>query len=250
MAEPKLIVDIITIFPEYFAPALEVGPLKRAVQNNLITIRFQNLRELADSPKEIDDYPYGGGSGMVLKPEPVKRALERAGYKDGFVILFSPQGKVLTQSLAHELVGKRHLILICGRYKGVDERVMKYVDLELSIGDYVLSGGEPAALVLLDVLVRLIPGALGDMDSAATDSFESGILDAPYFTRPKVFEGEPVPEVLLSGDHAAIRRWRRKEALRRTLKKRPDLLEKADLSDEDLELLNEILHEERRRTDE
>ncbi len=237
---PGLIVDIIAIFPEYFAPALEVGVLKRAVEEGLVEIKFHDLKKLADSPKEIDDYPFGGGPGMVLKPEPIKRALELAGYTEGFVINFSPQGRRLSQQLAHELIEKRHLILLCGRYKGIDERIIKkYVDLELSIGDYVLSGGEIAGLVLLDVLVRLIPGVLGDMDSAATDSFEVGILDSPYYTRPREFEGLKVPEILLSGNHKEIARWRRKTALRRTLKRRPELLRKIYLTKEDLDSLEE-----------
>ncbi len=238
---PLLRVDIITIFPEYFTPALKIGPVKKAIEKGLFDVRFLNLREIADSPKEVDDYPYGGGAGMVLKPEPLKRALEIAGHENGFVINFSPQGRQLNQRLAHELIEKKHLILICGRYKGVDERIVeKYVDLELSIGDYVLSGGDVAALVLLDVLVRLIPGALGDMDSAATDSFESGILDAPYYTRPAVFEGMHVPEVLTSGNHELIAKWRRKMALRQTLKRRPELLRKLYLTKEDLDFLEEI----------
>ncbi len=239
--DPLLVIDIITIFPEYFTPALEVGNLKKAIENGIVEVRFHDLKKLADSPKEIDDYPFGGGPGMVLKPEPLKRALEKADYKKGFVINFSPQGERLTQSLAHRLIEKKHLILICGRYKGIDERIIdRYVDMEISIGDYVLSGGEVAALVLLDVLVRLLPGVLHDMDSAMTDSFETGLLDTSYYTRPYEFEGETVPEVLISGNHAAIRRWRRKESLRKTLKYRPELLRKIFLTAEDMDILGEI----------
>ena len=239
--KPLLTVDIITIFPEYFAPALRVGNLKKAVESGLVSIRFHDLKMLADSPKEIDDYPFGGGPGMVLKPEPLKRALEAADYRGGFVINFSPAGELLTQALAHKLLEKRHLILICGRYKGIDERIVrKYVDMELSIGDYVLSGGDVAGLVLLDVLVRLIPGVMNDMDSAMSDSFESGLLDGPYYTRPREFDGLEVPDVLLSGDHGKIRDWKRKEALKKTLRKRPELLRKLFLSKKDLDFLEEI----------
>ncbi len=236
------IFDFIAIFPELIEPFLEVGPLKKVIDAGTLKVRLFDLKKTADNPKQIDDYPFGGGPGMVLKPEPIKKALEKTG--DGYVIYFSPQGLRLNQTLARRLIENRHLVFICGRYKGIDERIVdKYVDLELSIGDYVLSAGEVAGIVTLDVLSRLLPDAMGDPDSAKTDSFESNLLDAPYYTRPRVFEGEKVPEVLLSGNHKLIEKWRRKEALKRTLLKRPDLLENIDLSPEDRRLLEEIIKE-------
>ncbi len=234
--------DFIAIFPELIEPFLKVGPLKKVIDSGTLEVRFFDLKKIAKNPKQIDDYPFGGGPGMVLKPEPIKKALEKTG--GGYVIYFSPQGIKLNQSLAHKLIEKKHIVFICGRYKGIDERIVdKYVDLELSIGDYILSAGEVAGIVTLDVLSRLLPDAMGDRDSAMTDSFESNILDAPYYTRPRDFEGEKVPEVLLSGNHKLIEKWRRKEALKRTLLKRPDLLENIDLSPEDRRLLEEIIKE-------
>lgn len=236
-------IDIITLFPEFFEFPLKIGPLRRAIEKGVLKINLLNLRKFADSPKEVDDYPFGGGSGMVLKVEPIKRAIDSVKTEKSKVILFSPQGVTFNQELAHKLKEEEHLILICGRYKDVDDRVRHFIDLEISIGDYVLSGGEPAALVILDAVSRLLPGALGDEDSRVSDSFEEGILDAPYFTRPREFEGLKVPDVLLSGDHEKIRKWRLKEALKRTLIKRPDLLKKAKLSEEAKQLLDEIKKE-------
>ncbi len=237
-------IDILTLFPEFFEFPLQIGPMAKARELGVLKVYLHDLRKFADSPKEVDDYPFGGGAGMVLKPEPIKRALDAVRTPESHVILLSAQGDTLNHRLVKELAQRPHLILICGRYKGVDERVLHWVDQEISIGDYVLSGGEPAALVLIDAVARWLPGALGDQDSALTDSFETGILDAPLYTRPRVFEGLEVPEVLLSGDHEKIRRWRRKEALRKTWKKRPDLLKTARLSPEDYELLKEIEQEE------
>jgi tRNA (guanine37-N1)-methyltransferase len=236
------IFDFIAIFPELIEPFLKVGPLKKVIDAGTLKVRLFDLKKIAENPKQIDDYPFGGGPGMVLKPEPIKKALEKTG--GGYVIYFSPQGLRFDQSLAHRLIEKRHLVFICGRYKGIDERIVdKYVDMELSIGDYVLSAGEIAGIVTLDVLSRLLPDAMGNVDSAKSDSFESNLLDAPYYTRPRIFEGEKVPEVLLSGNHKLIEKWRRKEALKRTLLKRPDLLENIDLSPEDRRLLEEIIKE-------
>ncbi len=240
---PRLRIDIITLFPEYFAFPLKVGPVRRAIEHGTLEVNLLDLRSFADSPKEVDDYPYGGGAGMVLKPEPIVRAIESVHTPESLVILFSPQGERLNHERVKDLAGRRHLILICGRYKGVDERVRRWVDLEISIGDYVLSGGEPAALVLLDAVARWLPDSLGDKDSALTDSFETGLLDAPLYTRPPEFRGLKVPEVLRSGNHAEIRRWRRKQALLRTLLRRPDLLETQPLSEEDQRLLQEALEE-------
>ncbi len=240
---PLLRVDIITLFPEYFEFPLKVGPLRRARELGTLQVRLLDLRSFADHPKEVDDAPYGGGAGMVLKPEPLVRAIESVRTPESLVILFSPQGERLDHARVKDLATRPHLILICGRYKGVDERVRRWVDLELSIGDYVLSGGEPAALVLLDAISRWLPESLGDKDSALTDSFETGLLDAPLYTRPPEFRGLKVPEVLRSGNHAEIRRWRRKQALLRTLLRRPDLLEQYPLSEEDRRLLQEALEE-------
>jgi len=237
-------IDVITLFPEYFDVPLQIGPLRKAKELGVLEIHLHNLRDYADSPKEVDDYPFGGGSGMILKPEPIKRAIDVICKEETIVILFTPQGKTYSQQMAKELSKRKHLLLICGRYKDVDDRIRKFVHLELSIGDYVLSGGEPAALVILDSIARLLPNTLGDEDSRKSDSFENWLLDCPYYTRPRVFEGMEVPKVLLSGDHKKIERWRKKESLRRTLLKRPDLLKKANLSEDELELLREVIKEE------
>ncbi len=240
--KPEWVFDFIAVFPELIQPVLQFGPLKRVIEAGTLKVRLFDLKKFADSPKEIDDYPFGGGPGMVIKPEPIKRALEKTAW--GYVIYLSPQGEKFNQELAHRLLEKRHLVFICGRYKGIDERIVgRYVDMELSIGDYILSGGEIAAVVVLDVLGRLLPDAMGNVDSAKSDSFENRLLDTPYYTRPREFEGMKVPEILLSGNHQEIEKWRRKEALRRTLLKRPDLLENIELSPDDRRLLEEIIKE-------
>ncbi|MFH0933091.1 MAG: tRNA (guanosine(37)-N1)-methyltransferase TrmD [Nitrospirota bacterium] len=236
--------EIITIFPEIFHAYLIAGILKRALQSEIIEIKIHDLREYTkDRHRTVDDYPYGGGAGMVMKPEPFFAAVEalcpeRAERK---VIMLSPAGKKFDQRKAEELSReKRRLFFLCGRYEAIDERVkIALVDDEISIGDYILTGGELAALVIIDAVARLIPGVLGDERSAEEDSFSSGLLEYPHYTRPPVFRDMPVPEVLLSGNHREIWRWRRKEALRRTLERRPELLEKISLSDEDDRLMNE-----------
>jgi tRNA (guanine37-N1)-methyltransferase len=235
-------IDVITLFPEMFELAASFGPIRRALDNGSLEVHAHDLRAFADSPRDVDDYPFGGGSGMILKAEPIQRCLESIP-GEGHVILLSPQGQILDQKGVKGLSERDHLILICGRYKGIDDRVTRFVDTEISIGDYVLSGGEIPALCVLDSVSRLLPEALGDFDSAATDSFASGLLDAPYYTKPRRFEGEDVPEVLLSGHHEEIRIWRRRESLRRTYLRRPDLLRSADLSDEDLSILEQIKRE-------
>lgn len=237
-------IDILTIFPEMFKGPFNISILKRAQEKGLVEINIHNLRDYAtDKHRTVDDYPYGGGSGMVMKPEPIFRAVRNLKRDDSEVILLSPSGDLFNQKVAEELSKREHLILICGRYEGVDERVKFIITREISIGDYVLTGGEIPAMVLVDAIVRLIPGAVGDPNSLREESFQWGILEYPQYTHPREFEGMRVPDILLSGDHKKIRRWRRKEALRKTLLKRPDLLEKADLSQEDYVLLEEIKKE-------
>ena len=235
---PALRLDIITIFPDFFTGALEIGIIRRARQAGLVEIAAHDLRQWAMGKHRIvDDRPFGGGGGMLLKPEPLFAAIEsltgaasRAALRPGQrVVLLSPQGRVLTQKLAAELALAEQLVLLCGRYEGVDERVNEaWATDEISIGDYVLSGGEPAALVLLDAVVRLLPGALGSATSAVHDSFSdaAGLLDCPHYTRPPEFRGMRVPDVLLEGNHGAIARWRKEQALAKTQRNRPDLLEK------------------------
>ena len=227
-------VDIITIFPDYFREAFDYGIIRRARAANLVSIQAHDLRSwTSDKHHMVDDRPFGGGDGMVLKPEPIFAAVEsltgarrREDITTGKrVVLLSPQGQPLTQAIAADFAKSAQLVLICGRYEGVDERVADaLVTDEVSIGDYVLSGGEPAALVVVDATVRLIPGALGSETSATTESFSDGLLDYPHYTRPPEFEGMRVPEVLLKGHHAEIARWRREAAEAKTKRNRPDLL--------------------------
>lgn len=228
-----MIFDIITIFPEIFSGVLETGIIRRARQSGIADIRVINLRDFAaDKHKQVDDRPFGGGEGMVFMAEPIFAAVEHCREsrdKDASrVFLLSPQGKTWTQGLALEMSGASHAILICGRYEGVDQRIVDHlVDQEISVGDFVLSGGEIPAMVVLDSVVRLLPGALGNKDSAVNESFSSGLLDYPHYTRPAVFRGMAVPDVLLSGDHAKIAKWRREKALDKTLRKRPELTKTA-----------------------
>jgi tRNA (guanine37-N1)-methyltransferase len=240
-------IDIVTIFPEAFAP-LRVGVLERAQERGVLVIKVWNLRDFAtDRHRTVDDYPYGGGPGMVMKPEPffaAVEAIEREAKGRGRVLLTSPQGRRFDQRMASELAREPHLVILCGRYEGVDERVVTGLGAEeVSVGDYVLTGGELAAMVIVDATARLVPGVVGDEASVREESFTSGLLDHPHYTRPAEFRGMKVPEVLLSGDHRAIARWRRKEALRRTLLRRPDLLERAELTEEDRRLLEEVRSE-------
>jgi len=276
--------DIVTIFPGFFEGVFAHGIVRRALKEGLVTVEAHDLREYAhDRHRTVDDRPFGGGEGMVLKPEPLAEALEALGVKsrdqrseirdqkDGDqktrVILLSAQGRLFNQQVARELAGMERVVLVCGRYEGVDERVNElYCDMELSIGDYVLSGGELAAAVVVDATMRLIPGVLGN---EASDEFESfgaadaeidvdvegvprsqhgagGLLDYPQYTRPAEFGGLRAPEVLMNGDHAEIRRWRREQQLRKTLKNRPELLERAALSAEDVRMIEEMRREEMR----
>ncbi len=235
--------DIITIFPELFSGLLSGGILRRAVEKGLLEVRVHDLRAFtADKHRQVDDRPYGGLEGMVLMPGPVFKAVESVREDPAaMVILLSPQGRTFDAGLARSLAARRQVIMICGRYEGVDERVGRHLaDAEVSIGDYVLSGGEPAAWVVVDAVARFVPGVVGKEGSVRRDSFEGGLLDYPHYTRPRDFRGLRVPEVLFSGDHGRIERWRRKEALAKTLAMRPDLLTEQDLTPGDRELLEEI----------
>jgi tRNA (guanine37-N1)-methyltransferase len=224
-----------------FAGPLQESILRRAQEKGLVEIRVHDLREWThDRHRVVDDVPYGGEPGMVLKPEPLFEAVDGLRTPESEVLLLTPQGERFDHALACRLVEAKHLIFLCGRYEGFDERVRTLADREISIGEYVLSGGELPALVLIDATVRLIPGAVGDETSVRQDSFAADVLDHPQYTRPPVYRELSVPEILLSGDHERIRTWRRKEALRRTLVRRPDLLQQAVLTAEDQSLLSEI----------
>ncbi len=234
-------IDIITIFPELFIPFLQKGIIGKAREKAAVQIVTHDLRNFTtDRHRMVDDYPYGGGPGMVLKPEPIWRAVKEVA-EEGRVVFLTPQGRTFDQDKAWELSQLKNIILICGRYEGVDERVREeLVDEELSIGDYVLNGGEVPAMAVVEAVVRLRPEVLGDEDSAVGDSFYQGLLDHPHYTRPEEFAGRRVPPVLLSGDHKRIDRWRKKERLRQTIIKRPDLLQEAQLSPEEQDLLEQV----------
>jgi len=239
-------IDVLTLFPEMFETFRTSSILSRAVANNMVSIQTHNIRDFAaNKHKNTDDYPYGGGAGMVMMVQPLSDAIKHvlAGYGEEKpkVIYLSPQGKVLTQSLAQQLSKEPALILLCGHYEGIDQRIIdRYVDMEISIGDYVLTGGELPAMVLIDCVTRLIPGVLGSSQSILEESHSAGLLEYPQYTRPAVYDGDAVPEVLLSGNHKEIERWRRQQSLKNTLLKRPDLLNRDALSDEDLKLLKEL----------
>ncbi len=233
--------DVFTLFPEVFYPYLDLSILARARQRGLAEVHVHNIRDWAtDKHHVVDDEPYGGGGGMVMKPEPIFAAVEGVLGRPPAapVILLTPQGRPFSHAVAAELAQYPHLALLCGRYEGVDERVRQHlVSDEISIGDYVLTGGELAALVVLDAVVRLLPGVLGDPDAPHKDSHAMGLLEYPHYTRPAVFRGWEVPAVLRSGDHGRIARWRREQALRRTWERRPDLLARADLTAEERALI-------------
>ncbi len=245
--------DVFTLFPEVFEPYLSISILGKAREKGLLEVRLHNIRDWAtDRHRTVDDEPYGGGGGMIMKPEPIFAAVEDVLGRPprAPVILLTPQGRLFTQEVARELARYPRLALICGRYEGVDERVRQHLATdEISIGDYVLTGGELPALVIIDAVTRLIPGVLGDPHAAEEDSFSEGLLEYPQYTRPPVFRGWEVPEVLRSGDHARIARWRREQALKRTWERRPDLIEKlrreGRLSPEDLAFLERLQHSAR-----
>ena len=236
-------IDIITIFPEVILPVLQAGILRRAQARDLLTVNVHNLRDFTtDRHQTVDDYPYGGGAGMILKPEPLFAAIRSLRPEStARIIYLTPQGTPFNQSLAEAFSLESHLILICGRYKGIDERVrIKLVTDEISIGDYVLSGGEIPALVLVDAIGRVLPRALGNYESAQEDSFSQGLLDCPHYTRPAEFEGMKVPGILLSGHHENITHWQREQSLKRTAERRPDLLKSVELSTEDAAYLSSL----------
>jgi tRNA (guanine37-N1)-methyltransferase len=237
--------DILTLFPGMFAGAFEESIIKRARESGLVTIALHNIRDYAAGRHKVtDDTPYGGGGGMIMKPEPIFAAAEAVMAKEiGTVpiLLLTPKGRLFNHGIARELAHHPRLMLICGRYEGVDERVHQYLATdEISIGDYVLSGGEIPAMVIVDAVTRLIPGVLGDPSATFEDSHAEGMLEYPHFTRPPIFRGHAVPDVLLSGHHAEITRWRRRQALRRTWECRPELLQSAQLTEEDRAYLGQL----------
>ena len=240
-------IDILCLFPEMFTSPLNESIIKRAREQELVNITVHNIRDYThDKHHTVDDYPYGGGPGMVLKPEPIFEAAEAVKQQLGVgempIILLTPQGRLFSQSVARELSLHPYLMLVCGHYEGLDERVCEYLATdEISIGDYVLSGGELAALVVVDAVARLIPGVLGSQDSAGTDSHSNGLLEYPQYTRPDIYQDWQVPPVLLSGNHGEITQWRRQQAILRTAKRRPDLLEKGNLCDEERKWILENL---------
>jgi tRNA (guanine37-N1)-methyltransferase len=236
--------DLLTLFPGMFSGPFSESIIKNAVEKGLVEISLHNIRDFAfDKHRVTDDYPYGGGAGMVMKVEPLTACLEsvKAVRPLSKVILTTPGGRPLSQSLVKELAAEEGLIIICGRYEGVDERIREiFVDMEISIGDFVLTGGEPAAVVLVDAVSRFIPGVLGSSESALDDSFCNGLLEYPQYTRPPEFRGLPVPSVLLSGNHLEITRWRRRESLRRTFLVRPELIDTAVLTEEDKQFIRKL----------
>ena len=235
-------VDILTLFPEMFQGPLSESLLKKAQEKGLLSLNIINLRDFTtDKHKTADDTPYGGGTGMVMKVEPIAKAVSKLKTQNSRFILMCPTGQLLTQEKIKELAKEERLIILCGHYEGIDERVRELVDEEISIGDYVLTGGELPAMVLVDAVARHIPGVVKEEESVKKDSFYEGLLDYPSYTKPEEFEEKKVPEVLLSGNHAEIDRWRHREALKRTLLRRPDLLARAELSEEDRKRLSEII---------
>ena len=235
-------IDVLTLFPEFFEVLKNWSIIGRALEQGIFSLNTINIRDFSkDKHKRVDDYPFGGGPGMVMKPEPIYDAITSVKTDKSLVVYLSPQGKVLNQQLAKELSKESHLILLCGHYEGIDNRIIEnYIDMEVSIGDYVLTGGEIPAMVLIDCVVRLLPGTLSSEESYMDESHYDGLLEYPQYTRPRVFNGLAVPEILLSGDHKKIKEWRKYQALKNTFLKRPDLLEKRKLSKSELEMLERI----------
>ncbi len=235
-------IDILTLFPEFFSILASWSIIGRAYNENKVEINSINIRDFSKNKhKKVDDYPYGGGSGMVMKPEPIFDAINSVKNKNSRVIYLSPQGKVFNQKLANELSKEEHLILLCGHYEGIDNRVIEhYIDEEISIGDFVLTGGEIPAMIIIDAVVRLLPGVLSSDESYIDESHYNGMLEYPQYTRPREFNGNYVPDILLSGNHQKIEEWRREEAIKATFLKRPDLLKKITLSKEEEVILSKI----------
>ncbi|WP_353093880.1 tRNA (guanosine(37)-N1)-methyltransferase TrmD [Tissierella praeacuta] len=235
-------IDILTLFPEFFSPLLSWSIIGRACDENKVTINSINIRDFSKNKhKKVDDYPFGGGSGMVMKPEPIVDAINSVKDKNSRIIYLSPQGKKFNQELANELSREEHLVLLCGHYEGIDNRIVEhYIDEEISIGDFVLTGGEIPAMIIIDAIVRLLPGVLRSDESFIDESHYNGLLEYPQYTRPREFEGYSVPDILLSGNHGKIETWRKEEALKATLLKRPDLLKKKILSNEEVIILSKI----------
>ncbi|NLF45726.1 MAG: tRNA (guanosine(37)-N1)-methyltransferase TrmD [Syntrophomonadaceae bacterium] len=243
-------IDILTLFPGMFVSPFTESIIKRAVEKGLVDINAINIREYAeDRHQQVDDYPYGGGAGMVLKPDVVIRALENTKSADAYTVYLSPQGKKLTQEIVRDLSRHSHLVLLCGHYEGIDDRILSLVDEEISIGDYILTGGELPAMVLIDAVARLLPGVLGDDASAGEESFTNQLLEYPQYTRPAIYRQKEVPAILLSGHHEKIRRWRLQQSLLKTLLKRPELLLERDFTAEEKKILAQMLFE-REREDE
>jgi tRNA (guanine37-N1)-methyltransferase len=243
-------IEVLTLFPDFVEQVGKYGIVRRAVESGKLALSSRDVRDYSENKwRRVDDRPYGGGPGMVMNAGPVGSAIAAAkkALGGGKVIALSPQGEPLTQAWVKRLAQEPALVLVCGRYEGVDERAGGTIDMELSVGDFVLSGGELAAMVLVDAVARLLPGALGDEQSAENDSFSAGVLDHPHYTRPEEWQGARVPDVLLSGDHAAVRRWRLKRALGATWLKRPDLLDRLELDKEQDQLLREFIAEQQQR---
>jgi tRNA (guanine37-N1)-methyltransferase len=240
-------INVLSLFPPMFEGVFQHSIMKKAQEKNAVTLNVVDIREFADKKRQVDDYPFGGGAGMVLKPEPVFNAVESlVKDKKPRVILMCPQGERFTQQKAEELAGEEELVFICGHYEGYDERIREHlVTDEISIGDFVLTGGELAAMTIIDSVVRLLPGVLGNADSPIRDSFSTGLLEHPQYTRPADFRGWKVPDVLTSGNHARVDRWREEQTLKRTLERRPDLLEKIELSPEQKKIINELKKQQR-----
>lgn len=237
-------VSILTLFPSMFTGFVESSIISKAIERDLIQVDVVDMRDFTeDKHNRVDDYPYGGGAGLVLMCQPVIDAIEATRTEGSLVIMLTPQGKILKQSLAYDLSKESHIILVCGHYEGFDERIRSYVDMEMSIGDYVLTGGETAAMVIADSVIRLVDGVI-TKESHEDDSFSDGLLEYPHYTRPRSYKGQDVPEVLMSGHHANIETYRLKESLRKTYRVRPDLLEARNLSTKEAKLLQEVVEEE------
>lgn len=238
-------IDILTLFPEFFSPLISWSIIGRAYEEKKVEINSINIRDFSQNKhKKVDDYPFGGGSGMVMKPEPIFDAISSIKNQNSRVIYLSPQGKKFNQELANKLSKEEHLVLLCGHYEGIDNRIIEhYVDEEISIGDFVLTGGEIPAMIIIDAIVRLLPGVLRSDESYIDESHYNGLLEYPQYTRPREFKGHFVPDILISGNHQKIEAWRKEEALKATLLKRPDLLEKKNLSKEEVVILSKIKDE-------